>query len=92
MQERAKTYYERAIAICKKDPRSRIQHKRLTYCHLSLAAILLDYSSTVARTRKKVIPSQDLKVVKRHLDIVGYELGENIPQGTRVQILKRRSD
>jgi len=92
IQEKAKTYYEWAIAICLKDPRSRVQHKRLTYCHLSLAALLLDCSSTVARTRIKVIPSQDIKDAKRHLDIVEYKLGETIPRGTRVQILKRRSD
>ena len=92
IQEKAKAYYEQAIAICKKDPRSRIQHKRLTYCHLSLAGLLLDCSSNVARTRIKVIPSQDLKDARKHLDIVEYELGENIPRGTRVQILKRRSD
>ena len=91
MREKAKSYYEWAIAICKKDPRSRVQHKRLTYCHLGLAALLLDCSSTVARTRIKVIPSQDLKAAKRHLDIVEHQLGD-IPPGTRVQILKRRSD
>ena len=92
IKEKAKTYYERAIEICKKDSRSRIRNKRLTYCHLSFAAILLDCSSTVARTRKKLIPAEDVKVAKRHLDIVEYELDENIPRGTRVQILKRRSD
>ena len=92
IKEKAKTYYERAIEICKKDSRSRIRNKRLTYCHLSFAAILLDCSSTVARTRKKLIPADDVKVAKRHLDIVEYELDENIPRGTRVQILKRRSD
>jgi len=90
LKERAKYYYERAIDICKKDPRSRIQNKRLTYCHLSLAAILLDCSSPIARAGIKVIP-QDLKVAKRHLDIVQYELGD-IPRSTWVQILKRRSD
>ena len=92
IKEKAKAYYERAIAICKKDPRIRIQHKRLTYCHLGLAGLLLDCSSIVARARKNVIPSEDVKVAKRHLDIAEYELGENIPRGTRVQILKRRSD
>ena len=92
IKEKAKTYYERAIEICKKDPRIRIQHKRLTFCHLGLAALLLDCSSIAARARKNVIPSEDVMVAKRHLDIVEYELGENIPRGTRVQILKRRSD
>jgi len=91
MQEKAKNCYEWAIAICKKDPRSRVQHKKLTYCHLGLAAFLLDCSSTVARNRIKVIPSQDLKDATKHLDIVEYELGD-IPRGTRVQVLKTRSD
>jgi len=92
IQEKAKTYFEWAITICKKDPRPRVQHKRLTYCHLGLAALLLDCSSTVARTQIKVIPSQDLKDATKHLDIIQYKLGENIPRGTLVQILKRRSD
>ena len=92
IKEKAKNYYERAIEICKKDPRIRIQHKKLTFCHLGLAALLLDCSSIAARARKNVIPSEDVMVAKRHLDIVEYELGENIPRGTRVQILKRRSD
>jgi len=91
MQEKAKNCYEWAIAICKKDPRSRVQHKKLTYCHLGLAALLLDCSSTVARNRIKVIPSQDLKDATKHLDIVEYEPGD-IPRGTRVQVLKTRSD
>ena len=91
IQEKAKKYYERAIAICKKDPRSRVQHKKLTYCHLGLAALLLDCTSTVARSQLKVIPSQDLKDARRHLDIVEYELGD-VSQGSRVQILKTRSD
>jgi len=90
-QRKAKNCYERAIAICKKDPRSRVQQKKLTYCHLGLAALLLDCASTVARSRIKVIPSQDLKDATKHLDIVEYELG-NIPRGTRVQVLKTRSD
>ena len=91
IQEKAEHCYERAIAICKKDPRSRVQHKKLTYCHLGLAALLLDCSSTVARARIKVIPKQDLKDATKHLDIVEYELGD-IPRGTRVQVLKTRSD
>ena len=83
IQEKAKNCYERAIATSKKDPRSRLQHKKLTYCHLGLAALLLDGSSTVARTRMKVIPTQDLKVAKRHLDTVEYALCDIHP-GTRV--------
>ena len=91
IQEKAKNCYEWAIAICKKDPRSRVQLKRLRYCHLGLAALLLDCSSNVARTRIKVIPSQDIKEATKHLDIIEHQLGD-IPPGTRVQILKKRSD
>ena len=91
IRERAKTFYERAIAICKKDPRSRVQLKRLRYCHLGLAALLLDCSSNVARTRIKVIPSQDIKEATKHLDIIEHQLGD-IPLGARVQVLKKRSD
>ena len=90
-KEKAKNYYEWAIAICKNDPRSRVQHKKLTYCHLGLAALLIDCTSTVARSRIKVIPPHDLKEARIHLDIVEYELGD-ISRGTRVQILKTRSD
>ena len=91
IQEKAKNCYERAIAICKKDPRSRVQLKRLRYCHLGLAALLLDCSSNVARTRIKVIPSQDIKEATKHLDIIEHQLGD-IPLGARVQVLKKRSD
>lgn len=90
-QENARNCYERAIAICKKDPRLRVQLKRITYCHLGLAALLLDCSAPVARTRLTVIPSQDLKEATKHLDIIEHELGD-IPPGTRVQIMKKRSD
>ena len=91
IQEKAKNCYERAIAICKRDPRSRVQHKKLTYCHIGLAALLLDCSSKAARTRIEEMPTQDFKVAKRHLDIAESELGD-IPRGTRVQVLKTRSD
>ena len=91
IRERARTFYERAIAICKKDPRPRVQLKRLTYCHLGLSALLLDCSSTAARNRIKVIPSQDINDATKHLDIIEQQLGD-IPPGTRVQILKKRSD
>ena len=91
IRERARTFYEGAIAICKKDPRPRVQLKRLTYCHLGLAALLLDCSSTVSRTRIKVIPSKDIEDATKHLDIIEQQLGD-IPPGTRVQILKKRSD
>ena len=90
IQEKAKACYKQAIAICKKDPRSLVQLKRLTYCHLGLAALFLDCSSTNAKTRIKVIPSPDIKDATKHLNIVEYELSE-IPRGTHVQILKKCS-
>lgn len=90
IQEKAKACYEQAIAICKKDPRSLVQLKRLTYCHLGLAALFLDCSSTNAKTRIKVIPSPDIKDATKHLNIVEYELSE-IPRGTHEQILKKCS-
>jgi len=46
----------------------------------------------VARIRKQVIPPQDIEDAIKHLDILERQLGSNIPPGTRVQILKTRSD
>lgn len=54
--------------------------------------MLLDCSSTAARTRHKSIASDDIKEAKEHLDFVQYQLGVCIPTGTRVQLLKTRSD
>ena len=88
----ARQYYEQAICFCKRDPRLRVQIKKQTYIHLKLAALLLDCSSTAARTRHKVIASTDIKEVKEHLDFVQYQLGVCVPPGTRVQLLKTRSD
>ncbi|XP_078351620.1 uncharacterized protein LOC144636316 [Oculina patagonica] len=88
----ARYYYEQAISFCKKDPRLRVQIKKQTYIHLKLAALLLDCSSKAARTRQKVIPPTDIKEAKEHLDFVQYKLGVCLPLGTRVQLLKTRSD
>ena len=88
----ARRYYEQAICFCKRDPRVRVQIKKQTYIHLKLAALLLDCSSTAARTRHKVIASTDIKEAKEHLDFVQYQLGVCVPPGTRVQLLKTRSD
>ena len=88
----ARQYYEQAICFCKRDPRLRVQIKKQTYIHLKLAALLLDCSSTAARTRPKAIASDDIKEAKEHLDFVQYQLGVSIPPGTRVQLLKTRSD
>ena len=88
----ARHYYEQAICFCKRDPRLRVQIKKQTYIHLKLAALLLDCSSTAARTRHKAIASDDIKEAKEHLDFVQYQLGVSLPPGTRVQLLKTRSD
>ena len=72
--------------------RPRVQIKKQTYCHLGLAALLLDCSSTAARTQEKEIAPCDIKEAKEHLDFVQYRLGESIPTGTQVQLLKTRSD
>lgn len=88
----ARYYYEQAISFCKKDPRLRVQIKKQTYIHLKLAALLLDCSSTAARTRQKVISPVDIKEAKEHLDFVQHKLGVCLPLGTRVQLLKTRSD
>ena len=91
-RDKAKYYYEQAISFCQRDKRPRVQIKKQTYCHLGLAALLLDCSSTAARTQEKEIAPSDIKEAKEHLDFVQYRLGESIPTGTQVQLLKTRSD
>ena len=89
---KVRDYFERTIECCKKDPRLRVQIKQQIYGHLRVAALLLDCTSTASRIRKKVIPRQDIEDAIKHLDILERQLGSNIPRGTRVQILKTRSD
>ena len=91
-QRKARFYFEKTIECCKRDSRLRVQIKQQIYGHLRVAALLLDCTSTVARIRKKVIPAQDIEDAIKHLDILERQLGSNIPRGTRVQILKTRSD
>ena len=91
-RDKAKYYYEQAISFCQRDKRPRVQIKKQTYCHLGLAALLLDCSSTAARTQEKEIAPSDIKEAKEHLDFVQYRLGESVPTGTQVQLLKTRSD
>ena len=91
-RDKAKYYYEQAVSFCQRDKRLRAQIKKQTYCHLGLAALLLDCSSTAARTQEKEIAPSDIKKAKEHLDFVQYRLGESIPTGTQVQLLKTRSD
>lgn len=91
-RRKARYYFEMTIESCKKDSRLRVQIKKQIYGHLRVAAVLLDCTSTVARIRKKVIPPQDIEDAEKHLDILEHQLSMNIPRGTRVQILKVRSD
>ena len=91
-RDKAKYYYEQAISFCQRDKRPRVQIKRQTYCHFGLAALLLDCSSTAARTQEKEVAPSDIKKAKEHLDFVQYRLGESVPTGTQVQLLKTRSD
>ena len=91
-QRMVKKYFENTIEAGKKDPRERVRVKKQIYGHLRVAAVLLDCISTVARTRIKVIPPQDIADAVKHLDILEHQLSDVIPRGTRVQILKTRSD
>ena len=87
-----KKYFENTIEAGKKDPRERVRVKKQIYGHLRVATLLLDCTSTVARKRIKVIPPQDIADAVKHLDILEHQLADVIPRGTRVQILKTRSD
>ena len=91
-RDKAKYYYEQAISFCQRDKRPRVQIKGQTYCHFGLAALLLDCSSTAARTQEKEVAPSDITKAKEHLDFVQYRLGESVPTGTQVQLLKTRSD
>ena len=91
-QRMVKKYFENSIEAGKKDPRERVRVKKQIYGHLRVATLLLDCTSTVARKQIKVIPSQDIADAVKHLDILEHQLADVIPRGTRVQILKTRSD
>jgi len=90
--QNARRYYERAIAFSKKDPRLRVQIKKLTYCHLGAAKVLLDCTSTAARVRQKHITPNDMRDAKSHLDFVESVLGDCLPLGSRMHLFKTRSD
>ena len=90
--QNARRYYERAIDFSKKDPRLRVQLKKLTYCHLGAAKVLLDCTSTAARARQKHITPNDMRDAKSHLDFVERVLGDYLPLGSRMHLFKTRSD
>lgn len=71
----------------------RVQIKKLTYCHLGAAAVLLDCTSTASRTRRqKHITLNDVKDAQSHLDFVERVLGNSLPLGSRMHLYKTRSD
>ena len=90
--QNAGRYYERAIDFSKRDPRLRVQIKKLTYCHLGAAKVLLDCTSTAARIRQKHITPKDMKDANDHLDFVERVLGDCLPLGSRMHLFKTRSD
>ena len=81
-----------SVFYSQQDPRPRVQIKRLMYAHIKLATILLHCYSTASRIQEKTIPPNDIKQAKEYLDIVQFKLGEVIPMGTWIQLLKTRSD
>lgn len=91
-RENARYYFEQAISYSQEDHRPRAQVKRQRHIRLGLATLLLDCVSTAARTRVKAIPSSDIKEAEEHLNIIQQNLGVSVPTGTRIQLLKKRSD
>ena len=92
MRNNARCSFEKALFFSQKDHRLRVRIKRERYAHIKLATILLDCCSTTARIQQKTIPPSDIKQAEDHLDIVQFKLGDCIPKGTWIQLLKTRSD
>ena len=44
------------------------------------------------RTQAKAIPLSDIKEAEEHLNFIQHDLGDSVPAGTRIQLLKIRSD
>ena len=81
--------FQRALSFSQQDRRLSVRNKREMYDRIKLATILLQCCSTAARIQEKTIPPSDIKQAKKHLDIVE---SNDIPMGTRIQLLKTRSD
>ena len=94
VRQNATRAFERAIAFCEKDHRLRVRNKKLTFCHLGSAAVLLDCTWTAARTeiKNKHVTPKDIKDAQRHLDFVERELGDTLSLGPRMHLFKNRSD
>ena len=91
-RENARYYFEQAISHSQEDHRLRVQVKRQRHIRLNLATLLLDCVSTAVRTQAKAIPSSDIKKAEEHLNFIQQNLGDSVPMGTRIQLLKTRSD
>ena len=94
VRQNATRAFERAIAFCEKDHRLRVRNKKLSFCHLGSAAVLLDCTWTAARTeiKNKHVTPKDIKDAQRHLDFVERELGDTLSLGPRMHLFKNRSD
>ena len=90
--DEAKHNFELAIAYYKKDSLLRIQTKLQRYCHLKVAQLLLDCGSTASLHQQNVLPPERIEEAKQHLDFVAFELGIEMPLGTREELLQTRCD
>ena len=91
VKEEAKKYLERSAENCARDDRPRVQLKKNRYFNLRIAALHLDCGLKAARETCHVT-SEDIEEAKKRLDFVEYFLSDGIPPGTKVQLLKTRSD
>ena len=88
---RAREYLEQAISNCARDERPRVQLKKKRYFSLRFAALHLDCGTRAARETRQV-SNEDITAAKKHLDFVEYQLSSGLPLGTKIQLLKARSD
>ena len=72
-KENAGHYFEQDISYSQKDYQVKIQIKRKTYNHLSLATSLLDCVSTAVRTQ-----------AEKHLNFIQHDFGDSVPAGTGI--------
>ena len=90
-RQKAEECFEMAIQHGVRDSRSRVRLKKARYYNLRIADLYLDCSSKMAR-QALTASSSDVATAKKRLDFVQYQLGDDMPLGTRVQLLKTRSD
>ena len=82
---------EKAMEHAARDDRWRVPLKRSIYCNLRIAALCLDCSSKMARQTPQYLTA-DIGEAEKRLDFVEYQLGDGLPRGTKVELLKTRSD